>query len=70
MVTFRTKDWVMTYQITETGEANLIKGWKRPPSDKVAVKVIEETREPPNHDFMVCPSFHKFSQHKLIMFFS
>ena len=65
-----TLGWVMTYQITETSEANLIEGWEWPPSYKVAVKVIEETRQPPDHDFMVCPSFHKFSQHKFIMLLS
>ena len=64
------QDWVVTYQISKTSEAHLVKGWKWPTSNEVAVKVVEETRKPPDHDLMVCPSFHELSQHKLVMLFS
>uniref|UniRef100_A0A2P2MWC7 Uncharacterized protein n=1 Tax=Rhizophora mucronata TaxID=61149 RepID=A0A2P2MWC7_RHIMU len=31
---------------------------------------MEETGKPPNHNFMVSPSFHKLSQHEFVMFLS
>lgn len=47
------RERVMTYQITEASEPNLIKGRKGPPSNKVSIKIMEETRKPSNHDFMI-----------------
>ena len=58
---------VMTYQITEASKSNFIKGRKWPPSNKVSIKIMEETRKPPHHYFVVCPPFYKLSQHKFIM---
>ena len=64
------KDTVKTYQITEASEPNLVKGRKWPPSNKISIKIMEETRKPSNHNFMIWPPFHKFSQHELIMLLS
>lgn len=68
------KQWdkgpVVRYQITEAGQSDVIEGRKWPPSYKISIKIMEETRKPSNHNFVVGPPFHKLSQHKFIMLFS
>lgn len=61
---------VTTYQITETGKTNFIKGWQWPPGYKVPIKIMKESRKPPDHNLMVWPPFYKLSQHKFIMLLS
>ena len=55
------------YQFTEASEANFIERWKWPSSNEVSIKIVEEARKPPHHDFMVGPPFDQFSQHKFVM---
>ena len=58
---------ITTNQVPKAGESNVVKRRKRPSSNKIAIKIKEETRKPSNHDLMIRPSFHKFSQLKFIM---
>lgn len=50
---------LMTNQITETRQPNFIKRRKWPPSNKVAIKIMKEAWQPPDHNFMIGPPFHK-----------
>lgn len=52
---------VIAYQITKTGKPNFIKGWQRPPRYKITIKIMEESRKPPDHNLMVFPPFYKLS---------
>lgn len=65
-----TKTKIFMYQYTKASETNCIQGWKFPRRNKDAIKILKESWKPPDHNFMIRPLFHKFSQHEFIMLIS
>jgi hypothetical protein len=54
----------------ETHQSHCTECWEGFSWNEVPFKVIEEPWQPPHHDFVIVPSLHKLSQHKLVMLFS
>lgn len=43
----------ITYQIIESYEAGFLKGRESPIGNEVSVKVMEESKKPSSHDFVI-----------------
>jgi hypothetical protein len=60
----------VTDQITEGRKPDCIEWRQGATCNKVAIKIMEEARKPPNQNLVVWPSMHELPQHELVMLVS